>query len=288
MKSFDYKKLVKGSEKWFSKASKEWMWDEPREKIQEYLLVQNSRYGLLTSIGKLAAWAAREGCVQVGNRNEDGWQNFIQYFASNLGCLKIEVEGAKLSRNAEQADPTLTPFHLLAMAMAMRQTESVRWLGDAIIEARSNTLFGYDWGDKRQDPFRNYVCELYARGAGSGNFSDDFGPYAGIFEHWEDLSRLSDAIRAACDYHVEQIDVKAPEEIGVFENNPHDIFPAEILALYRVREWLGLTTLEVDHPLLKTPFCEVPKMITYEPDPLVEQALALAHKLLPQAVKKIR
>lgn len=288
MKSFDYRKLVKGSEKWFSKASKAWMWDEPRKEIQEYLSVPNFRYGPLTSIGKLAAWAAREGCVQIGNRDSDGWRNLVRYFFNTLGCLKIELEGAKLSGNAEQADPTLKPFHLLAMAMAMRQSESERWLGEAIIEARSNKLFGHNWGAQRDNPFRNYVCEIYARGAGSGNFPDDFGPYAGIFEHWQNPSRLGDAIRTACDYHVEQIDVKDPDDIGVFENNPHDIFPAEILALYRVRERLGLATPEVDHPLLRTPFCEVPAKIAYEPDPLVEQAFALAQKLLPDAVGKAR
>ncbi len=196
--------------------------------------------------------------------------------------MRLEVEGLRLRKGIapHNADPTRTPFHLLAMAIELRDESEASWIGDQIIEARNTLMFGYDWGGKRSDFFRCYICELYARGEGEGSFPDNFVPYAPIFEYWEDPDKLAEAIRAACNYHIAQIDV----EDGVFENNPHDIFPAEILALYRVREKLGLETPAVSHPLLDTPFSQVPENITYEPDPLVEDAMKLAMELLPQAV----
>lgn len=290
MPRFNYVKLLQGSIDWFSPQSKAWMWDGSRKDLAECLSGNNANaVGIIIGrIRKLAAWAARTACVQIGRGDPSGWSEMLRYLAYEVQNLQLACDLRQVlkGRGSTNADSTNTPFHLLAMAIAMRQVEQTRWLGETITKARSSLLLGYDWGEKRDDPFRNYVCELYARGTGGEGLSDVFGPYAGIFDRWKDPSRLSEAIWAACDYHVEQIKVKDPDEIGVFESNPHDIFPSEILALYRVREKLGLETPIVSHPLLETPFAKVPETITYEPDPLIEQTIELAMRLLPKASAK--
>jgi hypothetical protein len=167
------------------------------------------------------------------------------------------------------------------MQMAFRDWEAIEWLGETVIESRDNIMLGHGWGGEDRGAFWCYMCELYTRLAEKNGFPDEFGPYYGIFAAWGNATKMADAIHSVCNYHVERIMTD-----GEFEQNPHDIFPSEILALYRMREKLGLETPWVNHPLLDTPFTQVPEKVTYEPDPLVVQAMDLVTKLLPEAVAK--
>jgi len=286
MKSFKFERIVRECEKWFNEACKAWMWDGPRADLEQF--VRNPSPldigKALTRIGKLAAWHSRSGCVSIGNsRTDEGWQEMRRFFDYELWSLRTQCERVRLtgggSRNS--ADPTRKPFLLLAMQMAFRDWEAIEWLGGTVIRSRNNIMLGHGWGSEERETLSCYVCELYTRCTEKNGFPDDFGPYEGIFSSWGDASRLGDAIHAICGFHVEQIRAD-----GEFEHNPHDIFPSEILALYRVREKLGLETPWVKHPLLETPFTQVPEKITYEPDPLVVQAMELVEKLLPDAVAK--
>ncbi|MBB3001916.1 hypothetical protein FHX57_004274 [Paraburkholderia tropica] len=75
-----------------------------------------------------------------------------------------------------------------------------------------------------------------------------------------DPAKLLPILMGACDTHVERIAVTAREvdtqsakyEFGsVFEA----VYPAEILAVLRLREMIGLTNPEsIDHPLMQTPY----------------------------------
>lgn len=285
MKAFNYQKIIRGSQRWFNDACKAWMWDEPRTGIAAFLENAGAS-GLWKAVGginKLGAWHARRGCVLLGEgKTADGWQELKRSFDYGQWQLRLEVEQVRIAntKGRQEANPTFTPFHLLGMATAFRDWDSQRWLGDNVVASRNSRLFGY-WTNSRRGCFRSYLCEIYARSTGSGGFADDFGPYTSIFSGWNEPQRLDEAICAACDYHVQQI--KAD---GEFENNPHDIFPSEILALYRIRERLGLETPAVKHALLDTPFTDVPESINYEPDSLVQAAADLAMRLLPEAITK--
>ncbi len=286
MKSFKFEKIVRACEKWFNEACKAWMWDGPRADLAEFLRSASpTDFGkALTRIGQLAAWHSRTGCVSIGNgKAVEGWQEMRRFLDHELWSLRIRCERVRLTGGGTRntADPTRKPFHLLAMQMAFRDWETIAQLGKTVIESRNNIMLGHSWGSEEREAFSCYVCELYTRCAGTDGFPDDFGPYEGILAAWSNTAQMADAIHALCDYHVKQI--KAD---GEFEHNPHDIFPSEILALYRVREKLGLETPWVNHPLLDTPFTQVPEKITYEPDPLVVQAMDLVTKLLPEAVAK--
>jgi hypothetical protein len=114
-----------------------------------------------------------------------------------------------------------------------------------------------------------------------GPFPDEFGPYAAVFDYWDKVNGLGRPIFNACDFHVSRITPRAGD-IRSFESNPHDIFPSELVALYKVRAKLYLPTLPVKHPLLDSPFAQVPESIAYEPDSLIEDAMAFAMELAPK------
>lgn len=261
------------------------MWDGPRADLESFLRVPVSAdFGkAIGRISQLAAWHARRGCVLLGEtKAEEGWQELKRSFDYRLWQLRLEVEQVRITnaKGRQEANPTFAPFHLLGMATAFRDWEAQRWVGDNVVTSRNNRLFGH-WMSSARGYFRRYLCEIYARSTGGGGFPDDFGPYVSVFFGWNDQQRLADAIYAACDYHVQQI--KAD---GEFENNPHDIFPSEMVALYRIRERLGLETPAVKHALLETPFANVPDSIEYEPDSLVHEAMDLVMRLLPDAMTR--
>ena len=79
------------------------------------------------------------------------------------------------------------------------------------------------------------------------------GPYADIFNHWNNPGNLAPAIFAACEYHLQQAVEPKGYEIHEFNRAPFTLLPVEILALRSVRERLGLPMPEVDHPLLTSP-----------------------------------
>jgi hypothetical protein len=289
MKKFDYKKLVRASVAWFEPGGEELRWHGPRKTLEDFVKTPSHKdFGkVLNRIDSIAAWHARQAVIEIGDQNYSaGWESMKRYVDYNFATFFLSVERVKLSagRGSQHADPTLMPFHLVTMLLSFKNWNQAGVLGEVLAAGRESLLLGYDWSGKRRDSFRCYVWQLYSMLTALGESDDNSGPYRAIFDAWAQEESLSSAITAACDYHVEQINVKDPDDIGVFENNPHDIFPAEILALYRVREQLGLSTPKVDHPLLDSPFCDVPENIIYEPDPLIEQSVALARSLLPELV----
>jgi hypothetical protein len=288
VENFDWKGLVESSRSWFNESSRAWMWEEPRAKLRELLETPTARdcgkaIGL---IRKLGYWHAREACVMIGDGQARGWQEMRRHIDYGLWILHREVERVRLSggRGPLDADPTRKPFHLLAMAMSFQDWNQARWLGGTITGTRGTKLFGYWY----RDPLCCYVTTVCARGLALSSSGCDLGIYREILQAWDSPPKLADAIRAACDYHLARTNTGNPSSVGEFEDNPQDIFPAEILALHRVRERLGLVTPSVKHPLLETPFAQVPQRTTYEPDPLVVAAMGLVEKLLPDAVMGLR
>ncbi|HEV2208113.1 MAG TPA: hypothetical protein VG167_05020 [Verrucomicrobiae bacterium] len=288
MKSvFDYRELVRKSKEWLSDTSKDWMCNRPRRDLHHFL---ESAYpsGCGKAIGRildLAVWGARNGCLMVAREDCGGWEELKRFFEYRVWVLRTQLRAVDLAKGKRPtADPTLAPFHLLGMALTFREPSVVRWLGEAILNSRTGQLLGY-WIDVYL-PFRLYICELHSRLTSVGTVSECFGPYKGIFSNWESSVALSVEIAKIADYHITRIDTGRDDEYGEFNFNPHDIFPTEILALYRVREKLGLETPLVQHPLLDTPFAQVPETIRYDPDPLVTEAMSLVEKLLPEAVSK--
>jgi hypothetical protein len=288
-RTFNLGQLVEQSQAWFDSAHKANIWDRPREDLTAFIKIPAAdRCGrALTAVCQLAAWSARKACTAIGSGAcVEGWGEMKRFFDYEFWSFRTEINSFRPAsgRFARTLNATLKPFHLSGLAAAFREWDSANWLGSLIIESRCGFPLG-SWTTRRSF-LRNYICELLARSMERDDYRDDLGAYVGIFASWDEPQGLAQAIMGMCDYHVERIETGDPDERGEFRSNPHDIFPSEILALYRVREKLGLETPWVQHPLLETPFAQVPEKITYEPDPLVVQAMDLVTKLLPEAVGK--
>jgi hypothetical protein len=104
------------------------------------------------------------------------------------------------------------------------------------------------------------------------------GPYQEVFDAWEDPARFGAAVEAICEYHASHC--TGDEDPFM---HPYDVFPAEILALKRIREDLGLTFPErLSSPIMNTPLASVPVSIPrVEDDPYIPRVIARCRELMP-------
>ena len=98
-------------------------------------------------------------------------------------------------------------------------------------------------------PSANFIVHLYcvAEAVAPLEPSEIPSVYTSLVESLESGSSTEIALRAACDYHVDRIEVPAGyDEFGV---GPYDLWPVELLAIEVV---CGRRFSPVDHPMLST------------------------------------
>lgn len=86
-----------------------------------------------------------------------------------------------------------------------------------------------------------------------------WGPLVSLWRA-PDPDKLLPALLAACDAHVERIGLTEREaDSGNFEFYTPllAVHPTEILAVLRLRDLLGLTNPQIDHPLMQTPYAQI-------------------------------
>ena len=86
--------------------------------------------------------------------------------------------------------------------------------------------------------------------------ADLLGDYTDVVEAWGDADAVGAALQAALDRHVKRSKTKRKGDLAEFEDVVMYAFPAEVLAVVRVREQLGLATPEPDHPLWQSPLTQ--------------------------------
>ncbi|MFA7496005.1 MAG: hypothetical protein WCY67_06795 [Acidithiobacillus sp.] len=102
--------------------------------------------------------------------------------------------------------------------------------------------------------------------------------YAAALEHWRstDLDLVQRLVTDMADHHVRNTQSAEPDAIAPFAIESLWLFPYEILAFLRFREWVGLENpASFTHPLMNTPVAVLPRTSLPWPEiPLLDQALA--------------
>jgi hypothetical protein len=158
-----------------------------------------------------------------------------------------------------------------------------RSLGRRLIGSFKDRAVG--WGGMRT-PFQPFMACLFCLWQGQSWQSIlpaevSLGPYQRIIDAWNGSGQeLTEALASACDYHTRRCDHSGGED-GEFYHTLYDVFPAEILAIMRVRELLGLRSPTVDHPLMQTPLAK--PQSPYDPanDKVLQVVLAKARSFWP-------
>jgi hypothetical protein len=134
--------------------------------------------------------------------------------------------------------------------------------------------------------FQSFAVEMWRRLRNDATVTGPptpLGVYQQILDAWTDEEQLGEALLEGIEYHL--------QNTTMFENSDEafsdvwQLAPLEIALIRKARVAEGLSMPAIEHPLLDTPFAEIPGAPSrYRPedDPLAQQALALTRELRPE------
>jgi hypothetical protein len=321
MKNFNCTKELKNIEDWISRESnRKLFWDKPTDEIRTKLATDLS----LADVGSIAfrlnlisSWPERQALLTTDPIDfKKHWSLFLNYarFAMRMRILCIEHP---------QGNGGISPYEILAHFILLLGNDLIDdsvWLGKRIYKSirqemkqpvvwtlREISLADLerlaDGGDASDTPSRpsisaysesplcGFVLRMWLVLTGRREPMDRLpdkapqsGIYEGLFRHWDDPTRLSDAISAACDFHVHRMkpNPRIHHDIPEFEHTPFRQIPFEILAYRNLRRRLALETPFPKHPLLDSPFVSaLPAAVEPSNDPLLLEVLEYSRRLLP-------
>jgi hypothetical protein len=251
--------------------------------------VGDSVFTISQTLQYVGLWAGHRGAVAVLRGDAAGWADLHCGLECYGWLLRTEHELLVRRQLKYGAEPRLASLYLL-QALATGADDWADWLGDHV----------FDDFQRKKRPFSRVpslsagglAARLYAVWRGRDlHWASQRGYRAGVYKElwrsWDDPARLGAALRSACDFHCEQAVRAATEDAWTgeeFVHPPFNIFPADILAVRRVRSDLGLETPTITHPLLDSPLAAPPDRPPPHGDALVSEAVAvLARDLQPAA-----
>lgn len=238
--------LTRNLSEWASRtANEKFLRTDQEQQLTDSIGDPRRRPQVHVAAWMLGTWHLGHGFLQVMNGNGRGFdearigQGFrrcsLLLRASSQQPLR-RTSASKLPFS--QLQGTLTA--LLGLALHDPGAEALHDL----LRGQPDTAFG------EEDHLPMFVRELLTLRAGERpSVSPRLGPYHEVLTHWTGDQRLF-ALRLAetLDVHLEQVGGQG----STFADPPCQIYPLEVLAVLRVREWLGLPNPKVDHPLMFT------------------------------------
>jgi hypothetical protein len=281
-RKWDVRRGLKGLEAWLTPENRALLRDRPRLELETELLNHEPyTLGLIAvDLSHLAIWENSAGVYAVLCGDQAGWSQLRLGLAYEGWNLKIRY--GKFQRDLAQGrEVDVTREHwlaarCLALAIALRDDAFADWCGQRLLHgATSSDRFFRDWD---ATPFHPFMARLYALWRGCAIDTKegplrDAGLYQPLLDHWHDEDRYAAALLQACDYHCAR-SVSSMKEYREFWQTPFLVFPAEILAVQRVRQELLGSAPAVSHPLLDTPLGRVPASIVLPHDELLQRVIA--------------
>jgi predicted DNA-binding WGR domain protein len=237
---------------------------------------------ITASLDTLALHNRMRGAVRVLEGDEGGWSLLRAGALYDYHHTRISLrhfgridDGQMTGGGMEGLDWAL----LLSQALGLGETAVAEWCGRAALRHPR----AFDIGHPLL-PLQPFLIRLYALWKQARLDDERFpqaklGVYREVLDAWHDEGRLAAALVRACDYHARQ--ARRDEVLSEFTHFPADLFPAEILAVYRVRRDLGLPTPEVQHPILATPLGRPPTSIPATPDDVLDRVMTAVEEELP-------
>lgn len=281
-KRFNYKKLVKDCESWVQSRSGVQDDLDVIEKLTATASTEGECRVLGATLSYMAIWYAHEGVLSVAQGKPEGWAELRRSAHHFFWHIRISCRSYDRLKNKFSAcfTPTLSRIAECGLpCMALGSWEEADWLARRLFQSRSDGSIG-PWEWPLAVP--RLIIALHRYFEGRTDVDDlELGVYKSVFEHWDDPGKLQKTLLELADYHVDNIRGLTKTRVGEFGDSPVNIFPAELVAIRRVRERLGLETPAIDHPLMQTPFADPPRDIPLEPDDLLDRALAKVRTFIP-------
>ncbi len=134
------------------------------------------------------------------------------------------------------------------------------------------------WQQRNFEPFSMLLYQKLHGGNLPGNIGHrDLELYGEVLANWDIPTSLAATLMKLCDYHCTKMEDRGGR-LPEFNPSPFSLYPVEILAIYKVREQLGLETPIIAHPLMSTPLASLaPREIAPVNDPIIQRVEKLYH-----------
>ena len=137
------------------------------------------------------------------------------------------------------------------------------------------------WKTRRFEPFVLSLHEILVnRIIDPVSLSRCPEPYRAVLENWAKPAELGPVISSLCDYHCRNMEDTVGDWDPEFDRPPFDLLPTDILAIYAVRQRLGLSTPQVDHPLLNSAVATQPIPNSLPEDQILSRARLVFSQLI--------
>ena len=247
------KKLVKEHQKWLQETAPGLLERAVRrlnDNLSEASLPSPPFYRLIVKPIRPMLRDKRSG--QLVAQESNAWDDIYLGAAFHLHQLRLKF--ALWTRLADEPNPTLPKVACaLCFALANGMTQWARLLSDILGQAEWNDQMvpRVYWDERKFEPFALRLAQIdVSNGANMPKTSDSWGVYSDLLANWNSPELFAQALEAACDYHCKNMEDKSNDWEPEFDDSPFDLIPWEILAIYQVRNRLGLATPDIKHPLL--------------------------------------
>ncbi len=237
-----------------------------------------------TQLMLLSTSFGSQGLVSVLNDDDTGWLDIYKSIQYQMAELRIGLLIVFQRKGYFTYDP-INLSNLLCAAIVYDLSEEEDFFATnyqrMLITPGAIFRPEYFWNKRQFEPF---VYKLYATfGTDRLNpllVKDDFGLYSEVFTNWQHPEKLAETLSLLCDYHCKNMFDNGGLWKPEFAFPPFELVPFEILAIYKLRDRLGLPTPSIKHPLMETGLAKFyPETFDLSDDVILPQVRLLCDKI---------
>lgn len=250
-------------------ANRQFLHDAPLAQLEQSLGDPARQSQVHVAAWMLGSWHLGQGFVRVLGGDGGGFDEACIGQAMRRGSLLLRGRHQVSSLRRGRIDRL--PFSLAhatwtsLLALALEDPDAEE-LHDLLRELPDGAF-------REHDHLPRFARDLLAlRHGDRTNPGSHLGPYEGVLQHWNSEPRLlGQQLAEVLDLHI----AGAQRRGSDFDDPAMQLFPAEALAVLRVRDWLELPPVKVDHPLMHTNLVTMAKSARW-PEHTITSALARA------------
>ena len=272
------KKIYKESVQWLDNPENQEFIKTDLNNLERYLRGKLPITYVPVATMFLATVHMAEAVTKLWDDDPEGIDHF--YYSLNYNMCEMlyhQIYLRLVPANQEKSYLHLNATGLwLADAIPLGNAVAIESLGSCLLGGfQSKWFHPLEIKDTRVAPF---ILALYTQ-AYQRPFPEDLRVtdlYTRLLRCWqsEDEAELTQALLAACDFHLECSRRESRARTYEFGDWEYAIHPVELLALYRLREMRGLSIPVINHSLMHTPMGRLYPVKVLPQNPLLEKVTA--------------
>ncbi|QXC39921.1 hypothetical protein V3429_05870 [Aeromonas jandaei] len=227
------------------------------------------------SLGMLAIYHGIKGEVAIYGGDSSGWEDISRAIIYRYWALRLRVKVFSTTRFLKgiRSVPNLT--NQLTSASCLLAAFIVADRHD-LAESVADILGGMLTMNGAVDPDYQKTCRfepfmLWLYSVYSGRIVSplpepiNIGVYQKVIDNWDDEENFPSIIEEVCKYHLANSEDKGGGWDPEFKSPPFDLLPLEVVAILKVRQQIGQSSLSISNNLLFVDSAALENLF-FEPD----------------------